>query len=181
MRRLTPVERVLATREGGNVRRCHVVPHQDEYTVGKHSYDAVSMLLVLHPNPSIHLVKALLWHDCAERWCGDMPATAKWYNESLAEAYNLAEIGFMQDWEFYEGFEEFTDDDYLWLNAIDKLELWLWCKDQLASGNQHIREFIVHLDRHFEERGADMPQPCRDFYNNFEWTRLPESTTDLRS
>ena len=70
--------RVLAAREGGNVLRCHTVPHHGQYSVGKHSYDALSLLLLLHPNPSMNLVKATLWHDCAERFVGDMPAPAKW-------------------------------------------------------------------------------------------------------
>ena len=49
MNELSAVDRIKATREAGNVRRFHVVPHVGEYTVGKHSYDAVSMLFVLHP------------------------------------------------------------------------------------------------------------------------------------
>lgn len=171
---LSTIERVLVAREAGNVRRCHVVPHHGEYTVGKHSYDAVSMLLVMHPDPSIHLIKALLWHDGAERWVGDMPAPAKLYNEELGQAYAQAEWFAMRAWELYDAFEFLTEDDLLWLRTIDSLELWAWCQDQLALGNQHIREFIRNLEEYFEHESTLMPEPCWRFYKEFKWTRLPD-------
>lgn len=169
------VTRVLVTREAGHVRRCHVVPHHGEYTVGLHSYNALSMLLVLHPDPPMHLVKAMLWHDGAERWVGDMPAPAKWYEPALGEAYNMAEMAALQAWDLYEPWESMTDEDRRWLEAIDRLELWLWCQDQLMLGNQHIQGFIRHLNRYFKTNRDRMPTPCWRFYKDFSWKRLPET------
>jgi 5'-deoxynucleotidase YfbR-like HD superfamily hydrolase len=134
------------------------------------------MLLVLHPNPSMDLVKALLWHDGGERWVGDMPAPAKWYDALLGEVYDRAELSALQTWEMYDGFLGMKDEDYQWLNAIDRIELWLWCHDQLHMGNEHIREFIVHLEISFHNatKAGRMPEPCARFLKNYKWTRLPE-------
>ena len=175
MNELSAVDRVKATREAGNVRRFHVVPHVGEYTVGKHSYDAVSMLLVLHPNPSIHLVKALLWHDGGERWVGDMPRPAGQYAKVLLEAHNEANLSAIQTWEMYEGFECLTDEDYRWLNAIDTLEAWVWCHDQIAFGNRHCQRTLLYLSNSIENSFINFPKPCREFYTKYTWARLPEN------
>ena len=76
------VEQIRSLRESGNVKRVHTIPVVGDvtYTVGSHSWNAVSLLYQLHTGPSHNLVKALLWHDCAERWMGDIPWPAKHYN-----------------------------------------------------------------------------------------------------
>lgn len=50
--------RIAATREAGTVRRCHIVPHQGQYNIAQHSYGAVSLLLLLHPHPSLKIGRA---------------------------------------------------------------------------------------------------------------------------
>ena len=179
MRPLTNVERVLAAREAGNVRRCHTIPHQGEYTVGKHSFDAVSLLLILHPNPSVSLIKALMWHDCAERWTGDIPSPAKRKDEIFHAALDSMELGVIQEWEFYGGFEGLEGDDYVWLRSVDQLEFWLWCHDQEASGNTHVRKARLHVEKIIESRSSEFPKPCLEFYAAFEWDRLPENVNEL--
>ena len=175
MKELSAVDRVKATREAGNVQRFHVVPHVGEYTVGKHSYDAVSMLLVLHPTPSINLIKALIWHDGAERWVGDMPRPAPKYNSHLFDAYDKAHMAALQTWEMYEGFEYLSGEDYKWLNAIDILEAWVWCQEQIAFGNRHCERTLLYLSRSIERQFSNFPEACREFYANYEWSRLPEN------
>lgn len=177
MTELTTTERVLATREAGNVRRCHVVPHHGEYTVGKHSYDAASLLCVLHPNPSANLIKAVLWHDGAERWLGDMPAPAKWWDVELGRIYEKTEERVLRLWGLS---VSLTDEELSWLRAVDRIELLLWCLDQQKLGNHHIDTFVVHLNRYFDENMDDMPQQCQDFLASFEWQRLPESKEEFK-
>lgn len=174
MSELSAVARVKAAREAGNVRRFHVVPHVGEYTVGKHSYDSVSMLLVLHPSPSLHLVKALLWHDGGERWVGDMPRPAANYSDALSYAHNEANLAAIQVWGMYEGFEHLTEEDFRWLNAIDVLEAWVWCQEQVAFGNRHCEASLLYLSRCIAHQLLNFPEPCREFYDKYEWSRLPE-------
>lgn len=168
---LTVNQRVLAAREAGNVRRCHVVPYHGDYTVGKHSYDALSLLLILNPEPSFNLVKAVLWHDGGERWVGDMPAPAKWYDRELGKAYERAEERASKLWQLH---VSLTPDEDSWLRAVDRIELWLWCIEQQQLGNNHIHLFIEHLERWFNENEDQMPKACVEFVKNFEWERLPE-------
>lgn len=162
--------RVLAAREGGNVLRCHTVPHHGQYSVGKHSYDALSLLLLLHPNPSMNLVKATLWHDCAERFVGDMPAPAKWLNQRLGEEYELAE----REAQKASGLElpELTEDEQNWLTAVDRVELLLWAEEQAALGNRHIQGLVTASWGWLAQNSAKVPVEVRDFVEGFVWHRL---------
>ena len=162
--------RVLAAREGGNVLRCHTVPHHGQYSVGKHSYDALSLLLLLHPNPSMNLVKATLWHDCAERFVGDMPAPAKWLNQRLGEEYELAE----REAQKASGLElpELTEDEQNWLTAVDRVELLLWAEEQAALGNRHIQGLMAASWGWLAQNSAKVPVEVRDFVEGFVWHRL---------
>lgn len=162
--------RVLAAREGGNVLRCHTVPHHGQYSVGKHSYDALSLLLLLHPGPSMNLVKAVLWHDCAERFVGDMPAPAKWLNQTLGEEYEKAE----REAQEASGLKlpELTEEEQNWLTAVDRVELLLWAEEQSALGNRHIQGLMTASWGWLTQNAAKVPAEVRDFVEGFIWRRL---------
>lgn len=154
---------LLATREGGGVRRCHIVPGNSQYNVAQHTYGAVSLLLLLHPDPSVDLIKAVQWHDVGERWLGDLPATAKWENPALGEVYEAAEeeildrLGLMPD---------LTEEDRRWLKAVDTLELWLWCREEEALGNERVAPMRRACERVTEDRGLEgsLPRPVSQLY-----------------
>jgi 5'-deoxynucleotidase YfbR-like HD superfamily hydrolase len=174
MTKLTIVEKVLAAREAGNVRRCHVVPHIGEYTDGKHSYDAVHLLLVLKPDASRELIIALLYHDNGERWVGDMPSTAKWWTKDLGAEYKKAEDLVLDTWEQKATLGELSELELKWLRAVDQLELWLWTHDQEAFGNQHSLLVRRNLETYWRENPRMLPEKCWDFIRLFHWQRLPE-------
>lgn len=173
-------------REAGQVKRCHALVHNDPgYTDGKHSFDAVSMLLILHPNPSMSLVKYMLWHDMAERWAGDLPASAKWSAPDLHIAYEQFE------WKVMDSMlpmvsaanAALTLEDRRWVRAMDLLEFAMWVEDQLAIGNQHVRqakinimEAIINATDPSTEEKRRFPDEVIAFVSNYglEWTRLPE-------
>lgn len=127
--------RVLATREGGAVRRCHAIPHNSTYNIAQHSFGAVSLLLLLHPNPSLALIKAVQWHDVAERWLGDMPSPGKGHDAELAEHYERVEAGLLDRLGLA---QDLRVDEREWLKAVDTLELWLWCREEEALGNRNV-------------------------------------------
>lgn len=174
MTALTTVERVLAAREAAHVGRCHVVPHHGSYTVGSHTHGAMSLLLILHPNPSLALIKALQWHDGAERWIGDLPSPGKDYDGALREAYNAAEIRVLKHWGFYEGLGEITPEEAEWLVAVDVLDLWIWVKEQMAMGNRHVETFLHTIGKFFCINVLKIPSPCWSLINEYKWERLPE-------
>lgn len=162
-RRCPLLIRVTATREAGTVRRCHIVPHHGQYNVAQHSYGAMSLLLLLHPNPSLNLIKAVQWHDCAERWLGDIPAPAKWTHTELGQVYEKAEqkvlnvLGLLPDLE---------TEEINWLKAVDTLDLWLWCREEEAMGNETVSAMRRACETVTETRGLEgsLPEPVRAFY-----------------
>jgi 5'-deoxynucleotidase YfbR-like HD superfamily hydrolase len=158
---------IQVMREAGAVERCHTLPHHGSYTVGQHCYDALSLLLLLHPDPSLALIKATLWHDFPERWTGDVPAVIKWRDPNLHNALERAEgrilaetFGTLHPW------AELSFSDRCWIKAVDALELFLWCGDQLRLGNENARVVMSNLAG---IRGADwLPAPVVRY-----WSSLP--------
>lgn len=143
------VVRLTATREAGTVRRCHIVPHHGQYNIAQHSYGAVSLLLLLHPAPSVDLIKAVQWHDVGERWLGDMPAPAKWENPELGRIYEAAEERVLRALDLL---PDLPEPDLQWLKAVDTLELWLWCREEEALGNSRVTPMREACERVTEER-----------------------------
>lgn len=162
-------DRILAAREGGNVRRVHTAPHVGEYTVGKHSFDLAMLLIILHPNPSAELLKAALMHDIAERWVGDVPGYIKRKDPSIKASIDAAEADHARRLGF-EAHEALTQDDLVWLKALDTFELWLWCLDQLAFGNQHVEAIYEDVDTWLKTH--PIPEPIREVFGIFRWRRM---------
>jgi len=157
------ITQVAATREAGTVRRAHIIPHHGVYNVAQHSYGAASLLLLLNPDPSIALVKAVLWHDVAERWMGDVPAPVKMRQPELAEMiYDeeeriLGALGLAQD---------LRTEEVLWLRAVDTLDLWLWSREEEALGNRAVIPIQRACEGILEERekAGILPPSVSKFY-----------------
>lgn len=170
-------ERVLVTREGGAVRRCHILGNLmgDVYNNASHSYNAVSLLLLLYPavegvDPSMRLVKALLWHDAAERFVGDAPATAKWKDAKFQEIYERIEADYLAE---YGLAQELVDREKAWLNWMDKLELMLWAIEQVARGNSPIYRVVERLQSWFNGQfysgTMDFPRVLETYIREHAW------------
>jgi hypothetical protein len=166
------VQRIIQMRECSRVERCHTLPHHGSYTDGQHSHDAVSLYLVLCPDPSLEVVKAIHVHDYGERWCGDMPAPAKWAAPEIGRALHRLEAGCLERLGLS---TTLTTTDEQWLKAVDCLELWLWAYDQLAMGNRNAQAVIDNLNDYFAN--AKLPEEVRAFLRDYQWTR----TSDLLS
>lgn len=165
------LDRIRALREAGNVRRAHTIPYHGEYTNGKHSYDALSILLVCHPNPSVNLIKAVLWHDTAERWLGDLPHPAKRAFPLLGDAYTAAEESILAQM----GVPSLTKEESRWLRAVDTIEFWCWCKDQEAIGNQHVLNALRSVSRQLAQ--IKLPGSLGEVLSRLGWQRSEELTT----
>lgn len=128
---------ILSLRASGLVSRWHTVPTLHRQNVAEHSGQAVSLLLMLHPKPSLNLIKAMMWHDSAERHCGDVPAPVRKENQALSKEYELSEIGFTHEHHptAYYAQANLTVEERAWLKAIDVLELILYCQDEVTLGN----------------------------------------------
>ena len=152
-----------AFREAGEILRCHTMGGgiDSGYNIGNHCYNCLSLLFVLNDNPSLNLIKAVLWHDTGERWLGDLPATAKWSYPEVAEKYEEAEKTVMRNLGVcYE--DILSSEEMKWLKAVDILELWLWTQNQMASGNRKVESMRNQCEYCIENR--DMPDIAMEFY-----------------
>lgn len=164
------VQKVRRLRESGQVRRCHIIPHIGEYDVARHCWNAVVLLIELNPEARKELMLHVLLHDAEERWLGDLPATAKWAFPSLRSSYAQAEqrvrdeVGLFHD-------IGLTEEEQQWAKAVDMLELWMWCHDQLAMGNTMITTIIENCKAWFVRAKENIPVPVWEFYCQYRWRR----------
>jgi len=103
--------------------------------------------LILHPDPSIDLIKAALWHDGPEFYTGDVPANAKWDFPGIKEAMDHAEGVLKQRLNMV---FDLSARDQRWLKACDSFELWLWARNQLRMGNSRARIIMTRLEDRFD-------------------------------
>lgn len=165
-----PTDRVILLREAGNVMRCHTLPHHGEYSVGKHSWDMAMLILVLHPNPSIELLKAVLIHDIGERYTGDVPYPTKVSDGEFTRRLEKMERRAMH----HMGFEiNLSTDDMRWLHGVDRVEFLLWTKDQAAMGNQNAFS-VMGTQLAVMKHGPDIPAELKEFVLSHRWTRTSD-------
>lgn len=163
------LSRVLFFREGGHVERAHTIPKVGSYPVGLHSFNMANLLLLLHPGPSLDLIRAALWHDLHERATGDVPSPTKRFCPELATVESAAQA------EFGTGVQ-LDPSDRMWLRAVDVLELYLWVQDQLAFGNRHVENVEASVVDWFAKN--EIPEEVRTFLRDFRWRR--ENVRDER-
>lgn len=159
------VQEVLSLRASGHVRRWHTIATLgDTQTVSSHSAQALSLLLLLHPSPSVDLIKAVLWHDSAERVVGDVPAPVRRANAVFSDEYEREESRFFgeQAPTAMRAMLDLSDDDKRWLKAVDTLELLLYCYEQVMLGNSHFR-IIAKRARSYLKHGASPSQEFTEF------------------
>lgn len=156
-----------AIREGGHTERMHGVPHLLGCSVAKHSWNMITLLYVLHPSPSRFLVLAAAFHDVAERWSGDTPAPAKkWMNPQLG--VELEKVESAVDKALGINFE-LGIEDKKWLDAVDRLELLMYCADDMATGNMHVFNTYNNCLKLLTEDWV--PEEVREFTKNYTWSR----------
>lgn len=162
------ITEVLRAREAGRVYRCHGIPHMDRYTVAEHTFQMLVLLEFLHPEPTLALYRAVIRHDLHERYLGDIPGRIKTSHPDLYREWKIATASVVD----VLGDVGLTEDEAAWLDAIDKLELWLWCQDQEAMGNASVN--LVKADVERRLRTSLLPTPCKDFLDGFYWHRTQE-------
>lgn len=110
----------------GFVQRWHTNPdlaHTNDRIDG-HSARVARIILALHPDPSVDLLRAALIHDDGEHGVGDIKAPAKDADEILSTYLEGAERGHrMMLW----GEDsELSQDCRAWLRFADRLDAYMW-------------------------------------------------------
>lgn len=163
---------VRSAREAAHVERCHTKPHHGSYSTGAHSYGMLAMALILHPAPSLALLREIAFHDAGERWVGDIPWMAKQAHPELRKAYEAAEEAELERHNIPGGVLSLEDRE--WLAALDLLEFYMWALDQLAFGFSIWEADVRRCEkvlRGMIEAGR-LPAPLRDLAKHYnpEWT-----------
>lgn len=157
-------QRVLAVREGGYVQRVHTMPHLSHYNVAQHAWNATALLLLLHPDPSLDLIKHVMFHDVAERWIGDLPYPARKEHAALGAAESSALAAVDQVLDICDSLS--VTENY-WLDALDMLEFFMWCNDELSLGNQFVRGSRKNAMTAMTQMMRTVPKPVWDIYSEF--------------
>jgi len=161
--------RLIALREAASVMRCHTMRAHHRPSIADHCYNMVNMLLVLHPDPPINLVKACMWHDVPERWLGDMPAPTKWRVEGFekmeSHVLSALQLGF-----------SLSEEDQRWLQGLDMTEILLWAKEELSLGNQNVGNLVKRVSFKLQQDYNDgiLPTEIAAFLDNHRQVRLSD-------
>lgn len=111
----------------GFVRRWHTNPdlaHTCDRIDG-HSGRVARIILALHPDPSVALLRAALIHDDGESVVGDIPSSAKTDNWGL-ELKDLEDNARDCLWLGMPFISDFGETDARWLKFADRLDAYMW-------------------------------------------------------
>jgi hypothetical protein len=111
-------DRLRAQREGGKVTRAHTAGgYHGHYDIAQHSFNMLLLLYELHPNPSVNLIKAISYHDLAERYTGDLPAPALLEFPEVRSSLKKIESVVAESMGLN---VEITAEDKAWVASLDK-------------------------------------------------------------
>jgi len=144
------VKKIIQARAGGAVERCHSIRHLGSYSVAVHSWGVAMLLHYLFPASFDHLVLVCLTHDVPEAWVGDIPSPTLRHMEGMAEKLVPIEAALSRSLDLPAesdlSFEEFTI-----LKACDRLEFYLWCREQLLFGNEFVEEGLDEVTKYLNK------------------------------
>lgn len=141
---------VIQSRSGGRVERCHGLAHFGSYSNANHQWGVAMLMHYLWPDDFPRLALACLSHDVPEAWVGDIPAPTCRYMPGLKEGLNEAE-GNINKSLLLPAEHELDALDHAKLKCCDRLEFWMWCREQELFGNQFCGEGLKEIERFFQE------------------------------
>lgn len=167
---MNQVQKVIAAREAAQVKRGHTYFSFQQDTVGVHSFNMLNLLFALHPEPSSNLIRAVLFHDIAERYAGDIPGPAKRASPELKKASQALEASVENALDMH---VDLSEDERRWLKGVDKLEFYMWASEEAAMGNYQVagkaeamKEGLLSDPR--------TPQAVKDFAMEYKPQVLPD-------
>lgn len=124
----------------------------------------------LHPAPSADLLKAITFHDSAERWVGDVPAPSKWWIvPEMRMTLDTAEERILRGLEVL---VQLSREDQGWLKALDLLELYLFCLSEQQLGNRNV-DSVATVCRQILREGW-IPQEVHNWMEIMAWERTED-------
>jgi len=160
----------MVAMEGMRVKRFHTQSLIERQTVGQHTANMLALAFTLHPDPSYELIRAITFHDVAERFTGDTPHPVKNGTPELRQLLNKIENEAARHFEFDESLSE---SDSRWMHALDMLECMLAGEHELYMGNQYAHRISVWM-RGYLLTAPQIPKEIFEFVDAYEHRRSPE-------
>lgn len=171
------VQRIKFAREGARVERTHASPGIGSHSVGIHTFNMITMLLILYPSASGHLIRAVVQHDIPERLTGDMPHPAK--KAGIQNNDNQAKFeSHINEQVFgYDAVQSLTEEEQQWLHGLDMLEFYCYVRDQLMMGNRMAQTKLKAVENYMSKYAHKYPPAILDTYHlikQHHWEHLPD-------
>lgn len=174
----TTVSKIKFAREAANVNRTHACPGVGVHKVGLHTFNMLTMLLIMYPGASPELIRAVVEHDIPERITGDMPHPAKKagvQNDDVQEEIELTinELVFGRH-----SINDLTLEEAKWLHGLDMLEFYLYCRDEEMMGNRGIKTKLRAVEEYMKRYAHKYPEAIVDMYYTIkqdDWETLPDA------
>ena len=159
-------DRIRHVRQAGRIARCHLWPKAEPYLNSQHSWGVCVLTRMLWPGEP-HLLDFALFHDIPEVSTGDIPSPSitRLGIEEQLEREDRRVMGALR----LPDEHALSSEDWKKLRAADSLDLWLWCWDEEAMGNQAAAEMKRQMDASFDKKNADgtLPPEAWDFIQDF--------------
>lgn len=139
--------RIIQSRLGLHVERCHNIPHRDSYSVGKHTAGCLLLAWYLYREDFHRLAPVIMAHDIPEGWFGDIPSPAMTFTPGLKEGLGKGEANVLNALDLPHEMSLAPELQKKY-KACDRLEFFLWCLEQKAQGNRYVDEPIKYMEMH---------------------------------
>jgi 5'-deoxynucleotidase YfbR-like HD superfamily hydrolase len=149
------MSQVKFIRRGLQVNRFHTRATIKDNTVGHHTAGVALFCILLEEEPSIHLLKAALFHDLAEHEFGDVPSPTKNYL-NVKEAFDKLEEDLLKQVGLDVGL---TPEETRTLKIADCLDGMCFCLEEAELGN---RQLLDVADRYYDYLSALRPWSERE-------------------
>lgn len=123
---------ILDAFNSGRVRRWHTNPAlswTSDYNDG-HQGRVAQYLLMLHPSPTLDLIRAALIHDAGEWAIGDVNALVKARYPDWQAWIAMIEEDEIEA--IFGTFPDLSPQDARWLKFADRLDAWIWARHHRA-------------------------------------------------
>jgi len=170
------INRIKYAREGGNVTRCHTHMDIKEDMVNKHTFNMLTMLMILYPDARPALIWAVLQHDIPERDIGDTPYPAKRagvINRQVVADLEIQINRSVSGKDYAITLEEF---ELKWLYGLDMVEYYMFCLDELSYGNRNVVRSIHKVEKLMKQNRHLYPEKLNAIMialGDYEWVYGP--------
>lgn len=110
-----------------------LVPNGAGYNNGAHIGNCIQLLLLTFPNAGPNLVRHTVFHDYPEHVTGDIVGDAKVKFPELKDVIDYIENQTDEHYKILQGWDMVPYENKI-LKVVDRLELFLWCREQAELG-----------------------------------------------